>query len=215
MQVVVEIMMGTIFHIQVGDNATVLDLKIAIHNQENVPANRILLLLDIGDDHLLMNDDQKALGEYGVQDGSRFQLIFKPYEAEKDNDDAEKDDDDAEAEKDYDDAEAEKDDDDAEAEKDDDDAEAEKDDDDTEAEKDNDDAEAEKDDAAAAHHDSFAAAYAAIVGSPLPDLDDSGDDMGTEDESDDNSSDDSGSTTPKTPHEESTAESPEYISISD
>ncbi|KAH0684067.1 hypothetical protein KY290_022725 [Solanum tuberosum] len=182
MQVVVEIMMGTIFHIQVGDNATVLDLKIAIHNQENVPANRILLLLDIGDDHLIMNDDQKPLGEYGVQDGSRFQLIFKPLEAEKDNDDAE----------------------------------AEKDDDDTEAEKDNDDAEAEKDDAAAAaHHDSFAAAYAAIVGSPLPDLDDSGDDMGTEDERDDNSSDDSGSTTPKTPHEESTAESPVYISISD
>ncbi|KAK6792879.1 hypothetical protein RDI58_011960 [Solanum bulbocastanum] len=188
MQVVVEIMMGTIFHIQVGDNATVLDLKIAIHNQENVPANRILLLLDIGDDHLLMNDDQKPLSEYGVQDGSRFQLIFKPFEAEKDNDDAEKDYDDAEAEKD---------------------------DDDTEAEKDNDDAEAEKDDAAAAHHDSFAAAYAAIVGSPLPDLDDSGDDMGTEDERDDNSSDDSGSTTPKTPHEESTAESPEYILISD
>uniref|UniRef100_M1A2J1 Ubiquitin-like domain-containing protein n=1 Tax=Solanum tuberosum TaxID=4113 RepID=M1A2J1_SOLTU len=171
MQVVVEIMMGTIFHIQVGDNATVLDLKIAIHNQENVPANRSLLLLDIGDDHLLINDDQKPLSEYGVQDGSRFQLIFKPFEAEKDNDDAEKADDDAEAEKD--------------------------------------------DAAAAAHHDSFAAAYAAIVGSPLPDLDDSGDDMGIEDERDDNSSDDSGSTTPKTPHEESTAESPEYISISD
>ncbi|KAL3372073.1 hypothetical protein AABB24_008557 [Solanum stoloniferum] len=189
MQVVVEIMTGTIFHIQVGDNATVLDLKIAIHNQQNVPANRILLLLDIGDDHLLMNDDQKPLSEYGVQDGSRFQLIFKPFEAEKDNDDAEKDDDDTETEKD---------------------------DDDTEAEKDDDDAEAEKNDAAAAaHHDSFAAAYAAIVGSPLPDLDDSGDDMGTEDERDDNSSDDSGSTTPKTPHEESTAESPEYISISD
>ncbi|KAG5613271.1 hypothetical protein H5410_024552 [Solanum commersonii] len=172
MQVVVEIMMGTIFHIQVGDNATVLDLKIAIHNQENVPANRSLLLLDIGDDHFLINDDQKPLSEYGVQDGSRFQLIFKPFEAEKDNDDAE-------AEKD----------------------------DDTEAEKD--------DAAAAAHHDSFAVAYAAIAGSPLPDLDDSGDDMGTEDERDDNSSDDSGSTTPKTPHEESTAESLVYISISD
>ncbi|TMW91783.1 hypothetical protein EJD97_013892 [Solanum chilense] len=171
MQVVVEIMMGTIFHIQVGDDATVLDLKIAIHNQENVPANRILLLLDIGDDHLLMNDDQKPLSEYSVQDGSRFQLIFKPFETEKDDDDAEKD---------------------------------------------NDDAEAEKDDAAAAaHYDTFAAAYAALVGSPLPDIADPGDDMSREDESNDNSSDDSGSTTPKTPHEESTAESPEYISISD
>lgn len=184
-------MMGTIFHIQVGDDATVLDLKIAIHNQENVPANRILLLLDIGDDHLLMNDDQKPLSEYSVQDGSRFQLIFKPFETEKDDDDTE-------AEKDNDDTE--------------------KDDDDTEAEKDNDDAEAEaeKDDAAAAaHYDTLAAAYAALVGSPLPDIADPGDAMSTEDESNDNSSDDSGSTTPKTPHEESTAESPEYISISD
>ncbi|XP_069153548.1 histone chaperone ASF1 isoform X2 [Solanum lycopersicum] len=198
MQVVVEIMMGTIFHIQVGDDATVLDLKIAIHNQENVPVNRILLLLDIGDDHLLMNDDQKPLSEYSVQDGSRFQLIFKPFETEKDGDDTE-------AEKENDDAE-----------KDDDDIEAEKDNDDAEAEKDNDDAEAEKDDAAAAaHYDTFAAAYAALVGSPLPDIADPGDDMSREDESNDNSSDDSGSTTPKTPHEESTAESPEYISISD
>lgn len=86
MQVVVEIMMGTIFHIQVGDNATVLDLKIAIHNQENVPADRLILLLDIGDDHLMMNDDQKTLSEYGVQDGSRLQVIFKPLEDKKDDD---------------------------------------------------------------------------------------------------------------------------------
>ncbi|KAM3304730.1 hypothetical protein P3S67_011596 [Capsicum chacoense] len=80
MQVVVEIMTGTIFNVQVGNNATVQDLKIAIHDQENVPGDRLILLLDIGDDHLMMNDDQKTLSEYGVQDGSRLYAFFKPLE---------------------------------------------------------------------------------------------------------------------------------------
>ncbi|CAN4093827.1 unnamed protein product [Withania somnifera] len=93
MQVVVEIMTGTVFHVQVGNDATVQDLKIAIHNQENVPGDRLILLLDTGGDHLMMNDDQKSLSEYGVQDGSHLYALFKPLEAEKDDDDVDTGDD--------------------------------------------------------------------------------------------------------------------------
>ncbi|XP_009805016.2 uncharacterized protein [Nicotiana sylvestris] len=86
MQVVVEIMTGTIFHVQVGDNATVLDLKIAIQNQENLPGDRLILLLDKDGDHMMMNEDQKSLSEYGVQDGSRLYGFFKLPQEENDDD---------------------------------------------------------------------------------------------------------------------------------
>ncbi|KAK4352002.1 hypothetical protein RND71_027520 [Anisodus tanguticus] len=88
MQLVVEIMTGTIFHITVADNATVLNLKIAIQVQENVPGDRLILLLNRDVDHLLLNDDHKPLSEYGVQDGSRLHAFFEPLdEAENDGDD--------------------------------------------------------------------------------------------------------------------------------
>ncbi|CAN4122808.1 unnamed protein product [Withania somnifera] len=87
MQVVVEIMTGTIFHVQVGENAMVKDLKIGIHNQENVPSDRLILLMDIGNDHLMINGDEKPLSEYGVQDGSRLYAFFKPLDAKNEDDD--------------------------------------------------------------------------------------------------------------------------------
>ncbi|MCD7448491.1 hypothetical protein HAX54_042628 [Datura stramonium] len=86
MQVVVEIMSGTVFHLQVGDNATVQDMKIAIQNQENLPSDRLTLLLDRGYDHFPMLDDQKPLSEYGVQDGSRVHVFFRPLEEEASDD---------------------------------------------------------------------------------------------------------------------------------
>ncbi|XP_018629458.1 uncharacterized protein [Nicotiana tomentosiformis] len=85
--VVVEIMTGTIFHVQLGDNATVLELKIAIQNQENLPGDRLILLLDKDGDHIMMNEDQKPLSEYGVQDGSRLYGFFKLPETQEENDD--------------------------------------------------------------------------------------------------------------------------------
>ncbi|CAN1843726.1 hypothetical protein LINPERHAP1_LOCUS37227 [Linum perenne] len=73
MMVVVEIMTGTLFHVQVGDDATVADLKREIESQQKLPVDRMILLL--GDDRL---DDGLALAECGVEDGSHVYLFFNP-----------------------------------------------------------------------------------------------------------------------------------------
>lgn len=72
MQIVIEILTGKLFYIQVEEDATVADLKKQIGAQENLPHDRLLLMLDIS----LMNQNEASLVEYGVRDGSHLYLFF-------------------------------------------------------------------------------------------------------------------------------------------
>ncbi|XP_055821526.1 uncharacterized protein LOC129890045 [Solanum dulcamara] len=78
MNLVIEILTGTLFHIRVTEDISVADLKREISNQEKLPENRLILMLDTGDgDSIMFNDDEIPLAEYGVKDGSHFYLFFK------------------------------------------------------------------------------------------------------------------------------------------
>ncbi|CAI9299444.1 unnamed protein product [Lactuca saligna] len=72
MRVVVEILIGKLFYIQVGNNATVLDLKKKIGAQEKLPVDRLILLMYEN----LMNENESSLVDYGVEDGSHVYLFF-------------------------------------------------------------------------------------------------------------------------------------------
>lgn len=72
MQIVIEILTGKLFYIQVEEDATVADLKKQIGAQENLPHDRLLLMLDIS----LMNQNEVSLVDYGVRDGSHLYLFF-------------------------------------------------------------------------------------------------------------------------------------------
>ncbi|XP_060171365.1 uncharacterized protein LOC132602560 [Lycium barbarum] len=77
MNLVIEILTGTLFHIQVAKDTTVADLKREISNQEKLPENRLILMLNTGGDSIMLNGDEIPLVEYGVKDGSHFYLFFK------------------------------------------------------------------------------------------------------------------------------------------
>ncbi|KAL2471760.1 Ubiquitin-like superfamily protein [Abeliophyllum distichum] len=77
MKVVAEIMTGKLFYIQVEDNATVADLKREIGIQEDLPGDRLILMLD-NNPRRLMDKNDVSLTEYGVRDGSRIYLFFDP-----------------------------------------------------------------------------------------------------------------------------------------
>lgn len=64
--------MGKLFYIQVGNNATVLDLKKKIGAQEKLPVDRLILLMY----EKLMNENESSLVDYGVEDGSHLYLFF-------------------------------------------------------------------------------------------------------------------------------------------
>ncbi|KAL5794045.1 hypothetical protein ACOSP7_002639 [Xanthoceras sorbifolium] len=87
MKVVVEILIGTLFYIQVGDDATVADLKKEIAAQEKLPCDRLILVLDSGNDDQerpILTDDQDgdSLVDCGVKDGSKIYLFFKSIDDE-------------------------------------------------------------------------------------------------------------------------------------
>ncbi|CAK9133536.1 unnamed protein product [Ilex paraguariensis] len=77
MRLVVEILTGKLFYIQLGDDATVEDLKREIGAQEKLPRDRLILILN-GELSHLMNDNELSLLDYGVQDGSHVYLFFDP-----------------------------------------------------------------------------------------------------------------------------------------
>lgn len=78
MNLVIEILTGTLFHIRIAKDTTVADLKREISNQEKLSENRLILMLDTGDgDSIMLNNDEIPLVEYGVKDGSHFYLFFK------------------------------------------------------------------------------------------------------------------------------------------
>ncbi|WOL07644.1 hypothetical protein Cni_G16389 [Canna indica] len=78
MRVVVEILTGRFFQVEVEEDATVEGLKKAIKaagEEDKFEEQRLVLVLGNG---RLLTDDHCALNEYGVLDGSIVYLFFSP-----------------------------------------------------------------------------------------------------------------------------------------
>ncbi|EXC23131.1 hypothetical protein L484_018262 [Morus notabilis] len=79
MKVVVENLTGTLFFIQVGNDATVAELKREIEAQENLPCDRLILILDANGNRPINDDGSGAsLVDHGVRDGSHIFIFFNP-----------------------------------------------------------------------------------------------------------------------------------------
>ncbi|KAK7257525.1 hypothetical protein RIF29_31559 [Crotalaria pallida] len=86
MKVVVENLTGTLFYVQVGNDATVEDLKREIEAQQKLPCDRFILVLDADHSPLMRKDEENAtLVDCGVQDGSYIYIFFNPLDNESDN----------------------------------------------------------------------------------------------------------------------------------
>ncbi|KAI9176745.1 hypothetical protein LWI28_006633 [Acer negundo] len=86
MKVAVEILTGPLFYIEVGDDATVGDLKKEIASQQELPCDRLILTLDLENDQdrMIIKDDQDedSLVDCGIKDGSKIYLSFTPIDDE-------------------------------------------------------------------------------------------------------------------------------------
>ena len=84
-----EILTGTLFYIQVGNDATVADLKKEIEAQQKLPQDRLILFLsNKRSDHLINEEgDGAALVDCGVQDGSHIYLFFDPLDTDESSSD--------------------------------------------------------------------------------------------------------------------------------
>lgn len=79
MKVVVENLTGTLFYIQVSNDATIEDLKKEIEAQQKLPCDRLILVLDNDHCPLMNKEEEKAsLIHCGIQDGSHIYLFFNP-----------------------------------------------------------------------------------------------------------------------------------------
>ncbi|KAF3443718.1 hypothetical protein FNV43_RR13408 [Rhamnella rubrinervis] len=80
MRVVVENLTGTLFYIQLGNDATVAELKREIEAQEKLPCDRLILVLDtnLGCDPIHDDGGGASLVDYGVRDGSHIYIFFNP-----------------------------------------------------------------------------------------------------------------------------------------
>ncbi|GKV13290.1 hypothetical protein SLEP1_g24320 [Rubroshorea leprosula] len=87
MRLVVEILTGTLFYVHVGSDATIGDLKREIGSQQNLPHDRLILILDTNqspmnggdeEDGASLSDDGASLSDCGVKDGSHIYLFFSP-----------------------------------------------------------------------------------------------------------------------------------------
>ncbi|KAK8569115.1 hypothetical protein V6N13_106988 [Hibiscus sabdariffa] len=84
MKVVVEIMTGSLFYVQVGDDATVNDLKKEIEAREDLASDRMILIADHKNRNKLITkeEDGTSLVHCGVEDGSHIYLFFSPLSTE-------------------------------------------------------------------------------------------------------------------------------------
>ncbi|XP_030546391.1 uncharacterized protein LOC115752375 [Rhodamnia argentea] len=80
MKVVVEILTGVLFSADVPSDGTVADLKQEIGAQQELPRDRLILLLCDGDRSNPIKDDEDGarLVDVGINDGSHVYLFFKP-----------------------------------------------------------------------------------------------------------------------------------------
>ncbi|KAF5178047.1 hypothetical protein FRX31_032359 [Thalictrum thalictroides] len=83
MKLVVEVLTGTLFYIQVDDGATIGDLKREIGVHEKVSLDRFIL---VHHDHYLMDDNGALVIDYGVQEGSHLHLCYTPTLDDNDDD---------------------------------------------------------------------------------------------------------------------------------
>lgn len=77
MKLVVEILTGSLFYVEVGEEATVGDLRKAIEKQENLSRDRLILLLN-AEEHYSLDKDEASLKDYGVEDSSHIYIVFGP-----------------------------------------------------------------------------------------------------------------------------------------
>ncbi|KDP41157.1 hypothetical protein JCGZ_03651 [Jatropha curcas] len=82
MKVAVEILTGSLFYVQLGNDATVADLKREIGAQQKLPHDRLILFLDNNQSRFINNEDGDgaSLVDCGVLDGSHIYLFFNPPE---------------------------------------------------------------------------------------------------------------------------------------
>lgn len=80
MRLVVDILTGILFYIQLDNNATVADLKREIEAQQELSQDRLIMFLDNNLSHLIIyqDGDRTSLVDCGIQDGSRIYLFFDP-----------------------------------------------------------------------------------------------------------------------------------------
>ncbi|XP_051150859.1 uncharacterized protein LOC127265196 [Andrographis paniculata] len=79
MKLLAEVLTGTSFYVEVGEDATVGDLKKEIGQQENLPVDRLTLM--VGTDPCSMLDNDIApLEDYGIQESSHIYIFFEPVE---------------------------------------------------------------------------------------------------------------------------------------
>ncbi|KAG6408750.1 hypothetical protein SASPL_131771 [Salvia splendens] len=79
MKLVAEILTGNLFYVEVGEDDTVANLKKAIGKQENLPGDRLILLLD-AEERYSLDKDEAFLKDYGVEDSSHIYVFFRPQE---------------------------------------------------------------------------------------------------------------------------------------
>ena len=77
MKLVAEILTGNLFYVEVGEDATVADLKKAIGKQENLPGDRLILLLD-AEERYSLDKDEASLKDCRVEDSSHIYIFFRP-----------------------------------------------------------------------------------------------------------------------------------------
>jgi len=73
MKVIVEILTGRFFYIEIEEDATVEKLRREIAAVEKFEGDRLVLVLDNGK---LLEDEKQVLAEHGVGDGSVVYLHF-------------------------------------------------------------------------------------------------------------------------------------------
>ncbi|KAJ8749400.1 hypothetical protein K2173_018892 [Erythroxylum novogranatense] len=80
MKVVVEILTGALFYVQLNNDATFADLKRDIAAQQNLPHDRLILCLENSqNNHLIIRHEEEAsLIDFGIRDGSHIYLFFSP-----------------------------------------------------------------------------------------------------------------------------------------
>ncbi|KAL8026725.1 hypothetical protein ABFX02_14G047600 [Erythranthe guttata] len=79
MKLVAEIMTGSLFYVEVKEDDTVGDLKREIGDQENLPTDRLILILDDSyNNRTLMDSNETLLKDYGVRDSSLIYIFFEP-----------------------------------------------------------------------------------------------------------------------------------------
>uniref|UniRef100_A0A9I9DIA1 Ubiquitin-like domain-containing protein n=1 Tax=Cucumis melo TaxID=3656 RepID=A0A9I9DIA1_CUCME len=90
MKLVVQNLTGSLFFVEVEDDATVCDLRTQITaHQHDLPSHRLIFIPDHDTERLIsQTDDGISLVDFGLRDGSHIYIFFYPLDDE-DGDDIE------------------------------------------------------------------------------------------------------------------------------